>query len=287
MALKIWIDGELREKDAANISVYDHGVLYGDGVFEGIRSYNGRIFECDAHVRRLWDSAKAIRLTIPMTPEAFVAAMEQTIKANNMPDCYIRAVVTRGPGDLGIDPRKATRGPVVYIIADKIAIYPADMYEKGISVISSSWIRNHSASTPPRIKSLNYLNNVLAKIEASDAGANDALMLNHNGHVAELTAANVFIVRDNKLATPRLADGILEGVTRRVFMQMAGKMGIECVERSLDRFDVYSADEMFATGTGVEAIPITKVDGRVIGSGVAGPISQKLLSAFRKHVREG
>lgn len=286
MSLKVWLDGELVDKESAKLSVYDHAALYGDGVFEGIRAYNGRIFECEAHLRRLWDSARAIRLTIPLTPEQFRAAMELTVRANNFTDCYIRAVVTRGPGDLGIDPRKSPK-PVVFIIADKIAIYPAEMYEKGIAVVTSSWIRNHPNATPPRVKGLNYLNNVLAKIEANDAGVNDALMLNHKGNVAELTAANVFLVRDGKLATPGVTEGILEGVTRRVIMEIAAKMGIGCVERPIDRFDVYSADEMFATGTGVEAIAITKVDGRIIGGGVAGPVTTRLLQAFRSHVREG
>lgn len=286
MSLKVWIDGQLVEKDSARVSVYDHGVLYGDGVFEGIRAYNGKIFECEAHLRRLWDSARAIRLTIPLSADQFRGAIEETIRANGFTDCYIRAVVTRGPGDLGIDPRKSPK-PVVFIIADKIAIYPPEMYEKGIAVVTSSWIRNHPNATPPRVKGLNYLNNVLAKIEANDAGVNDALMLNHKGNVSELTAANVFLVRGGKLATPGVTEGILEGVTRRVILEIAVGLGIACVERSIDRFDVYSADEMFATGTGVEAIAITKVDGRVIGGGVAGPVTNRLLQAFRAHVRGG
>jgi branched-chain amino acid aminotransferase len=286
MGLKVWIDGELVDREAAKTSVYDHGVLYGDGVFEGIRAYNGKIFECDAHLRRLWDSAKAIRLNIPLSPDQFRAAIEQTIRANNFTDCYIRAVVTRGPGDLGIDPRKSPK-PVVFIITDTIAIYPPEIYQKGLSVITSSWIRNHPNATPPRVKGLNYLNNVLAKIDANDAGANDALMLNHNGNVAELTAANVFVYRQGRLFTPGVTEGILEGVTRRVVMEIAAKLGHPVTERPIDRFDVYSADEMFATGTGVEAIAITKVDGRVIGSGVAGPVTTRILDAFRKHVREG
>lgn len=286
MSLKIWLDGQLVEKENAKLSVFDHGTLYGDGVFEGIRAYGGRIFECEAHVRRLWDSARAIRLQIPCSPEQFKAAMGETIRANNLVDCYIRAVVTRGPGDLGIDPKKSPRA-VLYIIADQVAVYPKEVYEKGIAVISSSWKRNHSNSLPPRVKSLNYLNNILAKIEANDAGVHDALMFNHVGNVAELTAANVFIVRDGKLHTPALTDGILEGVTRRVVMGLAGKLGYPVVERSIDRFDVYSADEMFATGTGAEVIAVTRVDGRVIGSGVAGPITSRLLETFRRHVREG
>ena len=284
MSLKVWMDGNLVDREAATLSVYDHAALYGDGVFEGIRAYNGRIFECQAHLRRLWDSARAIRLSIPYTPEQFAAAMEQTVRANGFSDCYIRAVVTRGPGDLGIDPRKSPR-PVTFIIADKIAIYPPEMYQNGISVITSSWIRNHPNATPPRVKGLNYLNNILAKIDANDAGAHDALMLNHQGNVAELTAANVFFVRQGILHTPSVTDGILEGITRRVIMELAVGLGIRCVERSIDRFDVYSSDEIFATGTGVEAIPITRVDGRVIGSGTAGPVTTRIIESFRAHVR--
>jgi branched-chain amino acid aminotransferase len=285
MPQKIWIDGELRDPQDATLSVYDHAALYGDGVFEGIRAYNSKVFECEAHLRRLWDSARSIRLNIPFTPEQLKSALEQTMRANSYTDCYFRLVVTRGPGDLGIDPRKSPK-PVTFIIADKIAIYPPEIYEKGIAVITSSWVRNHPNATPPRVKGLNYLNNVLAKIEANDAGVNDALMLNHKGNVAELTAANVFVVKGGRLATPAVTEGILEGVTRRVMIEIAGKMGLEVVERAIDRFDVYSADEMFATGTGVEAIAVTRVDGRTIGSGVAGPITMNLLRTFRQHVRE-
>jgi branched-chain amino acid aminotransferase len=286
MSLKIWINGELVDKEKAVVSVYDHGLLYGDGIFEGIRAYNGKVFELEAHVRRFYDCAKAIRLALPYTPQQFADAIVQTVKANNFTDCYIRPVATRGVGDLGIDPRKAPK-PAVYIIADKITMYPAEMYEKGISVITSSWVRNHNNATSPRIKSLNYLNNIMAKVDANDAGAQDALVLNHLGHVSELSAANVFTVRDGRLSTPPLIDGTLEGVTRRTIMTLAGHAGIECSERSLTRFDVYTADEFFATGTGVEVIAITKVDGRVIGGGEAGPVTRKLLQAFHRHVREG
>jgi branched-chain amino acid aminotransferase len=284
MSLKIWFDGQLVDKEKALVSVYDHGLLYGDGVFEGIRAYSGRVFELNAHVRRLFDCAKAIRLRVQFTPEQVAAAIEQTVQANGFTDCYIRPVITRGPGDLGIDPRKAPRS-VTFVIADKIAIYAPEMYGKGITVITSSWVRNHHNATSPRIKSLNYLNNVMAKQEAGDAGVHDALMLNHLGNVSELSAANVFMVRDGRLVTPPLVDGILEGITRRVVIELAGRLGVPFVERSMSRFDVYTADEFFACGTGVELIAVTTVDGRVIGPGEAGPVTRRLLDAFQEHVR--
>ncbi|HRK31939.1 MAG TPA: branched-chain-amino-acid transaminase [Tepidisphaeraceae bacterium] len=286
MSLKVWFDGQLVDKEKAIVSVYDHGLLYGDGVFEGIRAYSGRVFELDAHVRRLFDCAKAIRLNCPYSPEQIKAAINETVSANGFTDCYIRPVISRGPGDLGIDPRKAPR-PLTFIIADQIVMYPKEMYEKGIAVVTSSWTRNLINATSTRIKSLNYLNNIMAKQEAGDAGAHDALVLNHLGHVSELSAANVFTVRDGVITTPPLIDGCLEGVTRNAIMKLAGKAGIRCVEQSISRFDVYVADEFFATGTGVEVIPITQVDQRQIGAGQAGPITRRLVEAFHNHVREG
>src|SRR3954471_23264286 len=241
MSLKIWIDGQLVDKADAKVSVYDHGLLYGDGVFEGIRVYSGKIFECDAHVRRLYDSAKAIRLEIPYTKDEFCAAMYDTVRANNFTDCYIRAVVTRGAGDLGIDPKKSPR-PSVIIIADQVAVYPKELYEKGIAVITSSWTRNHPNSTPPRVKSLNYLNNVLAKIEANDAGVPEAIVLNHLGNVAEATADNVFVVREGQVQTPPTTEGALDGITRRVIIRLCAKLGIPCVEKVLQRHDLYICD---------------------------------------------
>ena len=214
MSPKIWIDGKLFDKGEAKVSVYDHGLLYGDGVFEGIRVYNGRIFEAEAHLDRLWASAKAIRLTIPMTREALRGAMEETVRATGFKDCYLRAVVTRGVGDLGIDPRKSAK-PSVFIIADLVSVYPKEIYERGVTLITSSVIRNHPNALSARIKSLNYLNNILAKIEANDAGASEAVMLNHEGNVAECTAENIFIVREGQVQTPTASDGILEGVTGR------------------------------------------------------------------------
>lgn len=284
MFLKIWIDGQLVDKADAKISVYDHGLLYGDGVFEGIRVYNSRIFECDAHLRRLYDSAKAVRLTIPIAPPQLKAAMEQTYKANHFTDCYIRVVVTRGPGDLGIDPKKSAK-PTVFIITDLISVYPRELYDKGMAVITSSFTRNHPNATPPRIKSLNYLNNILAKIEANDAGVSEAIMLNHEGNVSECTADNLFIVRGSQVQTPSMHDGILEGVTRNVILSLCRKHGIDCVEKTLQRHDVYVAEEVFVTGTGAEVMPVTQVDGRAIGTGEPGPITRRLIRVFHEHVR--
>jgi branched-chain amino acid aminotransferase len=285
MALKIWLDGKLVDKNDAKISVYDHGLLYGDGVFEGIRVYAGKIFECDAHLRRLYDSAKAIRLEIPHKPDEIRAAIEQTFRANNFTECYVRLVVTRGVGTLGIDPKKCAN-PSVFIIADLIAVYPTELYQQGMAVITASVMRNHPNVLSPRVKSLNYLNNVLARIEANDAGVPEAVMLNHLGNVAECTADNLFIVREGEVQTPGTADGILEGVTRKVIMQLCKSHGVPCVEKTLQRHDLYIADEMFVTGTGAEVMPVTKIDGRQLGTGVVGPITKKLTEAFHRHVRE-
>jgi branched-chain amino acid aminotransferase len=284
MALKIWLDGKLVDKNEAKISVYDHGLLYGDGVFEGIRVYAGKVFELDAHLDRLYDSAKAIRLEIPISRDEFRSAIEQTFRANNFTDCYIRAVITRGIGSLGIDPAKCQK-PSVFIISDLIAVYPKEMYQQGMAVITASVMRNHPNALSPRVKSLNYLNNVLARIEANDAGVPEAVMLNHLGNVAECTADNVFIVRDGQVQTPGTADGILEGVTRRVMIALCHEQKISCVEKTLQRHDLYIADEMFVTGTGAEVMPVTKIDGRIIGTGEPGPITKKLTQAFHHHVR--
>jgi branched-chain amino acid aminotransferase len=285
MSLKVWLDGKLVAKDDAKISVYDHGLLYGDGVFEGIRVYAGKVFEADAHVRRLYDSAKSIRLEIPYTPAQLKAALDETFKANNFKDCYIRAVATRGAGYLGLSPAKCERA-CVFIIADTIAMYPEEMYTKGMAIITATVIRNHPNAIPPRVKSLNYLNSILAKIEANDAGVPEAIMLNHLGNVAECTADNIFVVRDGVVATPGTADGILEGITREVILKLCKKMNIACVEKTLQRHDLYIADECFLTGTAAEVIPVTKIDGRVIGVGAPGEITKKLKDAFHRMVRE-
>ncbi len=285
MSLKVWIDGTLCDKADAKVSVYDHGLLYGDGVFEGIRVYNGRIFECDAHLRRLYDSARAIRLQVPIDRAQMKSAMEQTVAVNAFHDCYIRVIVTRGIGLLGIDPARCGR-PSVIIITDLISVYPAEMYAQGIAVITASVIRNHPNATSPRIKSLNYLNNILAKIEANDAGVSEAVMLNHEGNVSECSADNLFIVRDGLVQTPTTCDGILEGVTRKVMLDLCREMDIPVVEKTLQRHDLYVADEFFLTGTGAEVMPVTRLDHRTIGDGQVGPITRRLIEAFHRHVRQ-
>lgn len=286
MPLKVWIDGKLYDKADAKISVYDHGLLYGDGVFEGIRVYKGRIFECEAHLRRLFESAKAIRLNIPLSREQIKSAMEETFRANGFEDCYIRLVVTRGAGYLGLNPNKCPT-PSVFIIADTIELYPQEMYEKGMAIITATVVRTQANSLSPRIKSLNYLNNILAKIEAVDAGVPEALMLNSEGNVAECTGDNVFVVKDGQVRTPTTHDGILEGVTRKVIMDLCVRLSIPCMQATLQRHDLYVADECFLTGTAAEVVAVTKIDGRPIGDGKPGPLTRKLTAAFHRHVREG
>lgn len=286
MSLKIWLDGKLVEKADAKISVYDHGLLYGDGVFEGIRAYYGKLFEIDAHLNRLYDSAKAIRLTIPLSREQFRTAIEETVRANNFQDCYIRAVVTRGVGYLGLNPNRCEK-PSVFIIADHIELYSKEMYEKGLAIITASVIRNHPSALSPRIKSLNYLNNILAKIEAADANVPEAIMLNHEGNVAECTADNIFIVRGGQVQTPTTSDGILEGVTRGVMLKICQRLSIPVTEKTLQKHDLYIADECFLTGSGAEVVPVTHIDGRPIGGGTPGPITKKLIESFRQYTREG
>jgi len=286
MALQVWIDGKFFNKEDAKISVYDHGLLYGDGVFEGIRVYRGKIFECEAHLRRLFDSAKAICLKCPHSAEQLKSAMEETVRTNGFSDCYIRLVVTRGVGYLGLNPNKCPT-PSVIIIADTIELYPQEMYSNGMSIITASVVRNHPNALSPRVKSLNYLNNILAKIEAADANVPEALMLNQEGNVAECTADNIFIVQDGQVLTPGTADGILEGVTRKVIIQLCQKLSIRCAEKTIQRHDLYIADECFLTGTGAEVIPVTRIDGRVIGRGQPGPVTRKIIDAFHRFVRQG
>ncbi|MGA3068329.1 MAG: branched-chain-amino-acid transaminase [Tepidisphaeraceae bacterium] len=286
MSPKVWIDGKLFEKDQARISVYDHGLLYGDGVFEGLRVYHGKIFEVEKHLDRLFGSARAIRLTPPHGRDELKTAMQETLRASGLTDCYIRLVLTRGVGYLGLNPNRCSGGSTI-IIADTIDMYPREMYEKGMSIITATVIRNHPNSCSPRIKSLNYLNNILAKIEAADANVPEAVMLNHEGNVAECSADNIFIVRDGQLQTPGTADGILEGVTRNAILNLAKKLGINAIEKTLQRFDLYVAEECFLTGTAAEVVPVTRIDGRPIGAGVPGPITGKLTEAFSRLVRAG
>jgi len=282
--LKIWLNGKLVSTAEATLSVFDHAVLYGDGVFEGLRVYDGKIFRLDQHIKRLKDSARAIRLEIPMTRKELVDAMNETIKANNLVDGYIRLVVTRGVGTLGLSPLK-TANPSVFIIADQIALYPSDPYETGLTVISSSLVRNHPNTISPRVKSLNYLNNILAKIEASDAGCYEALMYNHLGFVAECSGDNIFLVRDGEIQTPPLTAGILEGITRDAVIELIQKRGITFHEMELCRHDLYVADECFLTGTAAEVISVTQIDGRPIGTGKPGPITRQLIADFKELVQ--
>ena len=286
MALKIFLGDKLVDEADAKVSVFDHGLLYGDGVFEGIRVYGGRVFLHQQHIDRLFESAKAIRLVIPMTPVNLIAAVEATVKANNIHDGYVRLVVTRGAGSLGLDIRK-TSNPQIIIIADTISLYPPETYTKGMNLVTASTIRNHPGALSSRIKSLNYLNNILARIEGTDAGMVEALMLNHKGEVAECTGDNIFIVKHRVLMTPGVDAGILEGSTRNAVMELAVEGGYEVREASLTRHDLYVADEMFLTGTAAEVVAVVSLDGRKIGSGEPGPVTQDLLARFRALTRSG
>ncbi|MFN5300965.1 MAG: branched-chain-amino-acid transaminase [Planctomycetaceae bacterium] len=282
----VYVAGQLVDKSEAKVSVYDHGLLYGDGVFEGIRVYVGKVFLLEEHVDRLYESARAIRLEIPMSPAAMAQAVRETVAANKLTDGYVRLVVTRGAGTLGLDPRK-TADPQVIIIADTIALYPPEMYADGLRLITASTIRNHPQALSARIKSLNYLNNILAKIEGSDAGCVEAVMMNHLGHVAECTGDNIFLVKNGVLSTPSTDSGILEGITRNCVIQLARQAGYEVRETTLVRHDIYVADECFLTGTAAEVIPATSLDGRLIGTGKPGPVTRDLLERFRKLTRGG
>lgn len=284
MSFQVNINGKLVPKEQATVSVYDHGLLYGDGIFEGMRSYGGRVFRLFAHLERLWESARAIALEIPMTQADLAEEVIKTLKANDLQDAYIRLVVTRGSGALGLDPYK-TSNPQVIIITDKIALYPEEFYTQGLDLVTASTIRNHPAALSPRIKSLNYLNNILAKIEGLRAGCVEALMLNHKGEVAECTGDNIFIVKKGKLMTPPIDAGILEGITRAAVIDLAGMLDIPCSETAMTRHDVLVADECFLTGSAAEVIPVIRLDGRTIGEGKPGPITEKLRDAFHRMVR--
>lgn len=279
MGLKIWLDNKLVDEADAKISVFDHGVLYGDGVFEGIRIYSGRIFEFDAHIKRLYESASVIRLEIPMSKDKLKKAVEETKEANGVVDGYIRLVVTRGVGTLGLNPF-ICENSVVFIIADNIQLYPEELYETGMKVISSTTVRNHPLSLPPQVKSLNYLNNIMAKIEALDNDVPEAIMYNHQGYVAEATGDNVFIVKEGVIYTPPISAGSLGGITRGVVIMLAGEENLEVVEKNLTRFDLYTCDEFFLTGTAAEVIGIIDIDGRVIGDGKPGPYTRLLRKKF-------
>jgi branched-chain amino acid aminotransferase len=279
--MKIYMNGKLVDKAKAQVSVFDHGLLYGDGVFEGIRAYNGRVFMLDEHVERLYKSAQAISLAIPMTRKAMAKAVVATCKANKISNGYIRLIVTRGVGTLGLNPYTCET-PQVIIIAGGIQLYPAKVYETGMSVVTVGTMRNQTEATNPRIKSLNYLNNVLAKIEAINAGVMECVMLNPQGYVAEASGDNIFIVRGNTLVTPPSWCGSLEGITRAVVMKLAPEHGYEVKEDVLARYDLYTADEMFLTGTAAEIISVVNMDRRVIGTGKPGPVTRELARHFHE-----
>jgi branched-chain amino acid aminotransferase len=284
MSQKVYITGKLVSKEEATINVYDHGLLYGDGVFEGIRVYGGKVFLHEEHIARLYESALAIRLPIPMSTSEMIDAVEMTVKENGIVDGYIRLVVTRGGGSLGLDIRK-TSDPQVIIIADTITLYPENIYKNGMQLITASTIRNHPGALSARIKSLNYLNNILAKIEGIDAGSPEALMLNHKGEVAECSGDNIFIVKDGVLKTPGPDAGILEGLTRNAVMTIARESGYEVKECVLLRHDIYIADECFLTGSAAEVVPVVSLDGRDIGEGTPGPVTLELLKNFQAFAR--
>lgn len=284
MGLKIWLENGLVDLEEAKISVLDHGLLYGDGVFEGIRAYAGKIFECQAHLDRLYESAKVICLEIPMTSEELTDAMYKAMKANDVHEGYIRLIVTRGIGDLGLNPFLCKQ-PKVIIIADNVQLYPEELYETGLKVVSVTSVRNHPLSCPPQVKSLNYLNNILAKIESIRAGAGEGIMYNHLGYVAEATGDNVFIVKKNVIYTPPAQAGSLDGITRQVVIRLAEQENIRVIEKDLTRFDLYTADELFLTGTAAEVIAAVEMDGRTIGAGTPGSVTKLLRQKFFEYAR--
>jgi branched-chain amino acid aminotransferase len=277
--MKVYIDGKYYDAKNAKISVFDHGLLYGDGIFEGIRAYHGRVFKLKEHIDRLYNSAKAILLTIPMTQEDMTRAVVATCKKNGVRDGYIRLVVTRGVGTLGLNPNRCAN-PSVIVIAGKIQLYPQELYEKGLDIVTVPTTRNLVNAVNPAIKSLNYLNNILAKIEANIAGVEEAIMLNSEGFVAECTGDNVFIVKGGQLKTPPLSAGALYGITRNTVMDLAVQSGLTVAEPNLTRYDLFCADECFLTGTGAEIIPVVKIDGRVIGSGKPGEATRQLIAKY-------
>jgi branched-chain amino acid aminotransferase len=282
--MKIWLDGQLVDKSDAKLSVFDHGLLYGDGVFEGIRVYHGTIFECDAHMDRLFRSADRIRLKMPFTRQQIVDGLHQTLQANNRRDGYIRLVVTRGPGTLGLNPAKCPRGSV-FIIADSIELYPRALYETGMPVIIAKTVRTAARMVDPSVKSLNYLNNIMARIECNDAGVAEAIMLNEHGKVAEGTGDNVFIVRGGKLMTPPAEAGVLLGVTRGVVLKLSRELGIPAAEQEFGPEELMGADECFLTGTAAEVISVCKINGKPVGSGTRGPVTLRLHEAFHQYIR--
>jgi len=277
--MKIYVDGKYYDQKNAKISVFDHGLLYGDGIFEGIRAYNGRVFKLREHIDRLFYSAKAILLKMPLSHGDIVRAVIETCRRNKIRDGYIRLVVTRGAGTLGLNPNRC-KNPSIIVIADKIQLYPAELYERGMEIITVPTTRNLHSALNPAIKSLNYLNNILAKIEANNAGCEEAIMLNAEGFVSECTGDNIVIVKAGQMLTPPLSAGALYGITRGVVIELAREEGLMVAEPNLTRYDLFNADECFLTGTGAELIPIVKIDGRVIGAGKPGPITRRLVDKY-------
>lgn len=282
--MKVYLNGKFVNRNEAKISVFDHGFLYGDGVFEGIRSYNQLVFKLEEHVDRLYETAHTLLLEIPISRKQMVKAVIDTLKENKLKNAYIRVIVSRGEGDLGLDPNKCKTGRNIVIIADKITLYPKELYNKGMEIITVPTIRNNPEALNPRLKSLNYLNNILAKIEASNSGYCEAIMLDHQGYVAECTGDNIFIIKDGILSTP--SQGRLKGITRDTVLDLARKAKITTNECLLTRHEVYVADECFLTGTAAEIIPVVKVDGRVIGSGKPGPVTKKMMTAFHAETKK-
>lgn len=283
MALQIYINGKYYDKDKAVVSVFDHGLLYGDGVFEGLRSYNGKVFKLQEHIKRLFESAHAVWIEMPLTQEEVCKATQETLDLNGIKDGYIRIVVTRGSGTLGLDPRKCSC-PQLIIITDKITMYPESTYRDGLEIVTAATIRNHPSMLSPRVKSLNYLNNIMAKIEGIQSGCDEVLLLNQQGEVAECTGDNIFIIKDDVLYTPPLSAGILGGITRHCVIELAKESGIEVRETPITRHDIFVADEAFLTGSAAELIPVVKIDSRAIGTGKPGPITQKLIATFKEYV---
>jgi branched-chain amino acid aminotransferase len=281
MSLKIYLDGKLVDKEKAVVSVFDHGLLYGDGVFEGIRSYDRLVFKLREHIDRLFESAHTLMLKIPLDKRGLEKAVIDTLRANRLRDAYVRVVVTRGTGDLGLDPRKCPR-PTLFIITDKIAMYPKEYYEKGLEIATVPTVRNHPEALNPQLKTLNYLNNILAKIEATNAGVDEAILLNSQGYVTECTGENIFIVKDHTIVTPPPYVGILKGITRDVVMRLGRKLGFDVREDVFTRHDLYVATEVFLTGTAAEIVPVIKIDNRPIGEGKPGKTTLKLMQEFGK-----
>lgn len=282
--MKVYIDGEFYAKDDAKISVFDHGFLYGDGVFEGIRAYNGRVFRLQEHIDRLYDSAKAILLTIPYTREEMSKAVLDTLRENDMKEGYIRLVISRGVGYLGLSPSRCEK-PSVIIITAELGLYPEKYYKEGLSVITAATQRTNPAALNPAVKSLNYLNNIMAKIEGQNAGVEEVIMLNSEGYVAECSGDNIFVIKNGVMTTPPIYAGALGGITRAVIIELAKELGVELIEREITRYDLFVADEIFLTGTGAEVIPVVEVDGRKIGhesrEGQVGELSSKFIQAYR------